>query len=44
MTLNQVGLYNPQTLSAIVERKGTLYLRSDHMKYNKGTLISEWYD
>lgn len=27
----------------VVERKGSLFLRSDHMKYGRATLNSNWY-
>ena len=33
---------NPASLPSIPERKGTLYLRSDHMKYGRATLNSNW--
>lgn len=26
-----------------VERKGSLFLRSDHMDYGRPTLVSNWY-
>ena len=36
--------FEPALLSRIVEKKGTLFLRSDHMKYNKSTLNSDWWN
>ena len=35
--------YDPFALPNIVERKGSLYLRSRHMKYGRSTLNSSWY-
>ena len=33
---------DPTILPAVSERKGSLYLRSDHMKYGRATLNSNW--
>lgn len=35
--------FDPAVLPDIVERKGTLFLRSDHMKYGRSTLNSNWH-
>ena len=34
--------FDPVVLSDVVERKGTLFLRSDHMKYGRATLNTDW--
>lgn len=34
---------DPSILPSIPERKGSLYLRSNHMRYTSGTLNSNWY-
>ena len=34
--------FDPVVLSDVVERKGTLFLRSDHMKYGRTTLNTDW--
>ncbi|XP_065833026.1 cilia- and flagella-associated protein 95-like [Oscarella lobularis] len=35
--------FDPTVLPQFVERKGSLSLRSDHMKYGRATLISNWH-
>lgn len=35
--------FDPTVLPQFVERKGSLFLRSDHMNYGRGTLNSNWF-
>ena len=34
--------FDPVVLPDVVERKGTLFLRSDNMKYGRATLNTDW--
>ncbi|XP_062506808.1 cilia- and flagella-associated protein 95-like [Corticium candelabrum] len=43
MASDAMDAFDPTVLPQFVERKGSLLLRSDHMKYGRGTLNSNWH-